>query len=104
MLLLILAGLGVLVLEDEVDLFHMSTWPATTSLFWTDLVGGTALVGAKHDDVGRSVGELFGVERLVVLEEFHVCTATFKTILRRVSQSRTTTLLATYFEASPRIV
>jgi hypothetical protein len=39
------------------------------------------------------------VERLVVLEEFHVCTTTFKTILRRVSQSRTSTVLATYFEA-----
>ena len=98
MLLLILAGLGVLVFEDEVDLFHMSTC-RRLHRFWTDLVGGTALVGAKHDDVGRSVGELFGVERLVVLEEFHVCTTTFKTILRRVSQSHTSTGLATYFEA-----
>jgi hypothetical protein len=84
-LLLILASLGVLVLEDEVDLFHMSTcW--RLHCFWTDLVGGTALVGAKHDDVGRSVGKLFSVECLVVLEEFHVCTTTFKTILR--SQSK----------------
>jgi hypothetical protein len=97
-LLLILAGLGVLVLKDEVDLFHMSTC-RRLHCFWTDLVGGTALVGAKHDDVGRSVGELFGVERLVVLEEFHVCATTFKTILRRVSQSRTSTVPATYFEA-----
>jgi len=98
-LLLILAGLGVLVPEDEVDLFHMSNVPGDYICLWTDLVGGTALVGPKHDDVGRSVGELFGVERLVVLEEFHVCTTTFKTILRRVSQSHTSTVPATYFEA-----
>ena len=57
MLLLVLASLGVLVAEDEVD-----------------LVGGAALVGTEHDDVGRSVGELLGVEGLVVLEELHVGT------------------------------
>jgi hypothetical protein len=86
-LLLVLAGLGVLVLEDEVDLYHMSNVPCELHDSWADLVGGAALIGAKHDDVGRSVGELFGVECLVVLEEFHVCTTTFKTIfLRRVSQ------------------
>jgi hypothetical protein len=39
------------------------------------------------------------VKCLVVLEEFHVCTTTFKAIFRRVSQSRTSTVLATYFEA-----
>ena len=39
-----------------------------------DLVGGAALVGTEHDDVGRGVGELLGVEGLVVLEELHVGT------------------------------
>lgn len=56
-LLLVLASLGVLVAEDEVD-----------------LVGGTALVGTEHDNVWGSVGELLGVKGLVVLEELHVGT------------------------------
>jgi hypothetical protein len=60
-LLLVLASLGVLVAEDEVD-----------------LVGGAALVGTEHDDVGRGVGELFGVEGAVILEELHVGTSTLK--------------------------
>lgn len=60
-LLLVLAGLGVLVAEDEVD-----------------LVGGAALVGTEHNDVGRGVGELFGVEGAVILEELHVGTSTLK--------------------------
>jgi hypothetical protein len=83
-LLLILAGLGVLVLENEVDLFRMSIWlPAGN--FSTDLVGSAAFIRPKHDDIGRSVGELFRMKRLVVLEEFHVCTPTFETVLRKVS-------------------
>lgn len=54
-LLLILASLGVLVVEDKVD-----------------LVGVTALVGTEHDDVGGRVGELVLVEGLVIAEELHV--------------------------------
>jgi len=61
-LLLVLASLGVLVAEDEVD-----------------LVGGTALVGTEHDDVGGGVGELLGVKGAVVLEELHVGTTTLET-------------------------
>lgn len=41
---------------------------------WSYLVGGTALVGTKHDHVGGSVRELIGAELLVVLEELHVGT------------------------------
>jgi hypothetical protein len=44
-LLLLLARLGVLVVEDEVD-----------------LVGVAALVGSEHDDVRGRVGELLLVE------------------------------------------
>jgi hypothetical protein len=62
-LLLILAGLWVLVAEDEVD-----------------LVGGTALVGAKHDNVGGCVGEFVLVELLVLLEELEIGTTTLKAI------------------------
>jgi hypothetical protein len=97
-LLLVLAGLGVLVLEDEVDLFSMSMC-GKLSCFSTDLIGSATFIGAKHDDIGRSVGELFRVERLVFLEKFHVCTTAFKTILPRVSRSRTRNGAATHFEA-----
>jgi hypothetical protein len=44
------------------------------------LVGSTALVGTKHDDVGRSVGELLSVESCVVLEELHVRTTALKAV------------------------
>lgn len=57
MLLLIFASDGVLVSENEVD-----------------LIGGSALVGAEHDDVRRGVGELVGFESCVILEELHVST------------------------------
>lgn len=43
------------------------------------LVGGATFVGTKHNDIGRSVGELFGLELLVVLKKFHVCATAFKT-------------------------
>jgi hypothetical protein len=68
MLLLVLAGLGVLVVDDEVD-----------------LVGGTALVGTKHDDVGGDVGELILVESLVVAEKLQVSSTTLKTVYKFVS-------------------
>lgn len=38
------------------------------------LVGGTALVGAKHYHVGGSVGELLGMKLLVLLEKLEVGT------------------------------
>ena len=56
---------------------------------WTDLVGGATFIRPKHDNVGGSVGELFGVECLIVLEEFHICTTTFQTVLCKVSHSCT---------------
>ena len=46
----------------------------------TNLVGGTTLVRAKHDDVGRGVGELLTMELLVLLEELHVSTTALKAI------------------------
>jgi hypothetical protein len=49
------------------------------------LVGGTALVGAKHDDVRGAVGELLGVEGLVVLEELHVGSTALETVWGAVS-------------------
>jgi hypothetical protein len=84
MLLLILAGLGVLVSEDEVNLIpldhvisEMQSCPY--------LVGGTALVRAEHDDVGRSIGELLGVKCLVVLEQLHVRTTALQAVYGTVS-------------------
>ena len=70
MLLLIFAGFWVLVLEDKVN-----------------LVGGTALVGTKHDHVGRGIREFLGVKGLVLLKELHVGTSTFETIWEKVSAS-----------------
>ena len=66
MLLLPLAGHGVLVTEDEVD-----------------LVGGTALVGTKHDGEGGLVGVVFtSTEALVRLgQELDVSTTAFQTLL-----------------------
>ena len=68
MLLLKLAGDGVLVAEDEVN-----------------LVGSTALVGAKHDNVRRGVGELFAVKGFVLLKEFQVGTTALEAIYDIVS-------------------
>lgn len=45
------------------------------------LVGSTALVRAKHDDVGSSVGEFLGVKLLVLLEELQVGAATNEGVL-----------------------
>jgi hypothetical protein len=44
------------------------------------LVGGTALVGTKHNDVWGAVGELLGVEGLVVLEKLHVRTTALEAV------------------------
>jgi hypothetical protein len=52
MLLLILASLWVLVSEDKVD-----------------LIGGTTLIGPKHDDIWRSIGEFITVKLFVLLEK-----------------------------------
>jgi hypothetical protein len=57
----------------------MSNYSITVACL-TDLVGSTAFIRAKHDDIGRSVGELFLMKCLVILEKFHVCTTTFQTI------------------------
>ena len=63
MFLLVLARLGVLVVEDEVH-----------------LVGVAALVWTKHDDVGRRVGKLVLVESGILAEELQVGTSALKTI------------------------
>lgn len=62
MLLLIIAGLWVLVVDDQVY-----------------LVCGTALVGSEHDDVWGNVGELILVKSLVITEKLHVSTTTLET-------------------------
>lgn len=87
MLLLVLAGLGVLVTEDEVNLTgrkDMSVTVQCTQALGIDtyLVGSTALVGTKHDHVGCGVGELLLVELLVLLEELEVGTTAHQGVLR----------------------
>jgi hypothetical protein len=86
-LLLVLAGLGVLVSEDEVNLYQLE-YPIEIGKCMSYLVGSTALVGTEHDDVGGSVGELVSVERRVVLEKLHVCTTTLQAICKHVSGIR----------------
>jgi hypothetical protein len=51
----------------------------------TYLVGRAALIGAEHDDVGGSVGELLSVESLVVLEQLHVSTTALQAVYKLVS-------------------
>ena len=61
MFLLIFSGLWIFVLEDEVDLDSSFSSVLTSRLKVTYFVGGTALVGAKHDDVGRGIREFLRV-------------------------------------------
>lgn len=81
MLLLIFASLRILVLEDEVDLRLLAIY-VSIAVCPSYLVGGTTLVRTEHDHVGRSVGELLGMQLLVVLQQLHVGTAAFKTVLK----------------------
>jgi hypothetical protein len=62
-LLLILASLGVLVVDNEVD-----------------LVGGTTLIGTEHDNIWGGIGEFFLVKSLVIPEKLQVSTTTLKTV------------------------
>lgn len=62
MLLLIFSRLWVLVVEDKVDFVSVST-----------------LVWAKHDDVGRSIGEFLTMEVFVLAKKLEVCTTAFET-------------------------
>jgi hypothetical protein len=83
-LLFVFTGLRVLVAEDEVYL-GVSVSQVSNAKHTAYLVGGTALIRTEHDDVRRGVRELLGVERLVVLEELHVCTTTLEAVCDRVS-------------------
>lgn len=76
MLLLILAGLRVLVLEDKVNLGKRlaSGHPKLKAHRAPHLVGSTALVGTKHDHIGRGIGEFLSMELLVFLKELQVGT------------------------------
>ena len=56
--LFIFSCLWVLVLEDKVDLDLSMSDSSQTRPSIAYLVRSTALVGAKHDDIWRSVGEL----------------------------------------------
>lgn len=81
MFLLVLAGLGILVLEDEMNLG--SRQHHVKRNFWqTHFVGGSAFVRAKHDHIGRSVGKLLCMQFLVFAQEFHVGASTFETVLK----------------------
>jgi hypothetical protein len=99
-LLLVLAGLGVLVSEDEVDLsmFRKRHVPTISTPY---LVCSTALVGSEHDDVRRSIRELLSVKRFVVLKELHVRTTTLQAVCKYVSMRTMITSCAcvTYPEA-----
>jgi hypothetical protein len=67
MLLLVLAGLGVLMTEDEMNLNKLIRVNRFLRNVVTNLVGSTALVRAKHDDVWGGVREFLLVELLVLL-------------------------------------
>lgn len=69
-LLLVLASLGVLVVDNEVN-------PVVVA----------ALVGAKHDDIGGGVAELVLVESLVVAQELHVGTTAVQSLCTRTHVS-----------------
>jgi hypothetical protein len=61
-LLFVLAGLWVLVLENEMDLLYMISNQTCGKHHKIEyLVGGSALVRTKHNDIGRGVGELLSV-------------------------------------------
>jgi hypothetical protein len=82
-LLLVLAGLGVLVTEDEVNLDGLLAGDHYGGLAWFSyLVGGTALVGTEHDHIRGGVGELLLVELLVVLKKLQVGTTADQGVLR----------------------
>jgi len=62
MLLLIFAGLRILVLENEMNLFApLVPLPHRGDSIRLYLVGSSTFVRTEHDDIGRGVGELFGV-------------------------------------------
>lgn len=61
MFLFVFSSLWVLVFEDEVDLNLSISDLLRNEPKVAYLVRGTALVGAKHDDIRRGVGKLFSV-------------------------------------------
>ena len=61
MFLFVFSCLWVFVLEDEVDLGLSVSYLLHKRSKIADLVRGTALVGAKHDDIRRGVGKFFRV-------------------------------------------
>ena len=82
MLLLILAGLWVLVLEDEVNLSKpVSSLFARRKREASYLVGRAALVWTEHDHIWGGIRELLSVQLLVVLQQLHISSAAFKAIL-----------------------
>jgi hypothetical protein len=71
-LLLVLASLRILVTENEVNLDDVSLKSMIPVSEGTYLVGGTALVRTKHDNVRGGIREFVLVELLVLLEELEV--------------------------------
>ena len=61
MLLFILAGFRVLVPENEVYLQHTVKYKLQSATTGSYLIRGTALIGTKHDDIGRGVGKFLRV-------------------------------------------
>lgn len=61
MLFFILASFRVFVPENEVYLEYIIRQKLWTTTTGTHLIRGTALIGAKHDDIGRGIGEFLRV-------------------------------------------
>jgi hypothetical protein len=84
-LLLILAGLGVLVTEDKVNLAAVSGSSTRKLQAISYLVGSAALVRSEHDNVRGGVRELLLVKSLVILQELHVSSTALQTICKSIS-------------------
>lgn len=79
MLLFVLAGLRVLVFENEVDLRVSAS--VVTEVEVAYLVRRTTFVWAKHDHVRGRVGEFVGTESRILFEQLHVCTTALQALL-----------------------
>ena len=66
MLLFVFTCLWIFVLEDKVDLPQLAMPIVLADWGHMYLVGTTALIGTKHDDIGGSVRELLEMKGLIL--------------------------------------